>query len=441
MTPRLFGWSLVASLAGFLFGFDTVVISGAEQAIQQLWGLSDFAHGAAVGAALWGTVLGALVGSVPTDRLGRRNTLIGVGVLYFVSAVGSGIAPEVITFALARAVGGVGVGIATVAAPLFIAEISPPARRGLLTCLFQFNIVAGILAAYLSNALLNGVGPDAWRWMLGVEAIPAAVFTVLALGLPESPRWLLGRGGRDAEALKVLAAVNPTLSPAELDDLAETIRKAAVETGPRSHFWSRRLRRPIALAFLIAFFNQLSGINALLYYAPRVFALAGLGEQAALLQSVGVGVTMFVFTFVGLMLIDRLGRKTLLVVGSLGYIVSLGLVAWGFFTDHYAIIPPSIFGFIAAHGIGQGAVIWVFISEIFPTRDRAAGQSLGSTTHWVFAALVSTTFPSFVGEFGPGLAFAGFCGMMVLQLVWVILFVPETRGVPLEALGHKLEDA
>ena len=438
MTPRVFFWSLTSALAGFLFGFDTVVISGAEKTLQALWHLSNEVHGLAMSSALWGTVLGSLVGGWPADRFGRKTTLLGVGVLYFVSAVGCGLAPDVVTFVAARFVGGVGIGISTVAAPLYISEIAPPKRRGLLTCLFQFNIVFGILAAFLSNALLAGLGADAWRWMLGVVAVPSVVYTVLCLTIPESPRWLLRRGGDRAEGLRVLALVNADLPAEGVAALAGEIRAADPGDSAGESFWTRRLRRPVLLAVLIAFFNQLSGINAVLYFAPRIFELTGLSDKAALLQSVGIGVTNLVFTFVGLWLIDRVGRRTLLFVGSLGYVASLGLCSWAFFTETYAIVPACIFGFIAAHAVGQGAVIWVFISEIFPTRHRATGQSLGSFTHWIFAALLTTFFPKMVTAFAPGHVFLFFCLMMVLQLIWVVTAVPETKGVPLEEIEKRL---
>jgi sugar porter (SP) family MFS transporter len=438
MRSRLFFWSLTSALAGFLFGFDTVVISGAEQTIQALWGLSAGLHGVAMGAALYGTVVGALLGAWPTDRFGRKRTLLWIGVLYFVSAVWSGLATGVGSFILARFIGGLGVGISTVAAPLFIAEIAPAARRGRLAGLFQFNIVFGILVAFLSNAMIAGVGEHAWRWMLGIEALPALVYTAMCFALPESPRWLIAYRGDRAAALQVLRVSRPEASEPELQLQADEIQAASSERASAGRFWTRELRAPIALAFLIAFFNQLSGINAVLYFAPRIFAMAGLGGQAALLQSIGIGLTNLVFTLVGLWLIDRVGRRTLLLAGSLGYIVSLGLVAWGFFTGHAAIIPACLFAFIAAHAVGQGAVIWVFIAEIFPNRHRAAGQALGSFTHWAFAALITTLFPAVVTGFAPGYVFLFFAGMMGLQLVWVVGMVPETRGVPLEEMQGRL---
>lgn len=438
LSGRLLTWSITSALAGFLFGFDTVVISGAEQTIQALWGLSAGMHGLALGAALYGTVLGSLIGGWPTDRFGRKATLTWIGILYFVSAVLSGVAANVWIFIIARFIGGVGVGISTVAAPLYIAEIAPPRHRGRLAGMFQFNIVFGILVAFASNALLAGVGEHAWRWMLGVEAFPALVYTVMCLGLVESPRWLLTRRNDRAAALATLARIEPSASAVELEGQADAIVQGGTEPRRATGFWSMRLRIPILLAFLVAFFNQLSGINAILYFAPRIFELTGLGTEAALLQSIGIGVTNLVFTFVGLWLIDRLGRRTLLYIGSFGYIASLGLCAWAFFTEHYAIVPACIFAFIAAHAVGQGTVIWVLISEIFPNQHRATGQALGSATHWVFAALLTTVFPFMVGAMAPGYIFLLFCGMMVLQLVWVMTMVPETKGVPLEEIQQRL---
>ena len=457
MNGRIFFWSLTSALAGFLFGFDTVVISGAEKTIQALWGLSPALHGKAIASALYGTVAGSLLGGWLADRFGRKATLLWIGVLYFVGAVGSGLAPNVATFIVARVIGGLGIGISTVVAPMYISEIAPPKYRGRLAGMFQFNIVFGILIAYVSNALLAGVGENAWRWMLGVAAFPSFLYAAFCIGLPESPRWLLSRKGDREAGIRVLQRIEPEVSQAEIAARADAILAASSEkaqglasTGRPSWIrrleqWLRqvlltikRLRRPILLAILIAFFNQMSGINAILYFAPRIFELTGLAANAALLQSIGIGVTNLVFTFVGLWLIDRLGRRTLLYIGSFGYIASLGLAAWAFFTGHFSIVPACIFAFIAAHAVGQGAVIWVFISEIFPNRHRAEGQTLGSSTHWIFAALLTTFFPRMVASFPPGYVFSFFAGMMVLQLIWVKTMVPETKGVPLEQIQKQL---
>ena len=438
MNSRVFFWSLTSALAGFLFGFDTVVISGAEKTIQSLWGLSPGLHGIAMASALYGTVVGALVGGWPADRFGRKATLLWIGILYLVGAIGSGLATNVSLFIAARVIGGLGIGISTVVAPMYISEIAPPKYRGRLAGMFQFNIVFGILVAFVSNALLAGVGENAWRWMLGVAAFPSLIYSLFCFGLPESPRWLLTRKGDREGGLKILQRIEPEASRAAIEAEANEIVAASSEKGSSSRFWTMRLRKPILLAILIAFFNQMSGINAILYFAPRIFELAGLAAKAALLQSIGIGLTNLVFTFVGLWLIDRLGRRTLLYIGSFGYIASLGLAAWAFFTQHYAIVPACIFAFIAAHAIGQGAVIWVFISEIFPNRQRAEGQTLGSFTHWIFAALLTTFFPRMVSSFSPGYVFSFFAGMMVLQLIWVKTMVPETKGVPLEQIQRQM---
>ncbi|MFO1512632.1 MAG: sugar porter family MFS transporter [Verrucomicrobiota bacterium] len=447
MSGRIFFWSLTSALAGFLFGFDTVVISGAEQKIQALWGLSAGMHGLALGSALYGTVLGSLLGGWPADKFGRKPTLLFIGVLYVMSAVGCGFASGVGIFIAARFIGGLGIGVSTIAAPLYISEIAPPKYRGRLAGMFQFNIVFGIVIAFLSNAIIAKIGGEnAWRWMLGIAAIPSLIYALMCFGIPESPRWLIARKGDRAGGLKVLQLIEPELAQAQLEAHAdEMMALSRADSASTSRFWTWRLRVPICLAFLVAFFNQLSGINAILYFAPRIFEMTGLGKEAALLQSVGIGITNLIFTFVGLWLIDKLGRRTLLYIGSFGYILSLGLTAWAFFTQHYGIVPVCIFAFIAAHAVGQGAVIWVLISEIFPNRHRAEGQALGSFTHWIFAALLTTAFPIMVKFSGAneqpsraGFIFLFFGFMMVLQLIWVKTMVIETKGVPLEQVQKRL---
>lgn len=438
MQTRIVLWAITSALAGFLFGFDTVVISGAEKTIQSLWGLSSFAHGIAIASALYGTVLGSLFGSWPADRFGRKITLLSVGLLYILSAVGCGFAWDVYALIAARFIGGIGIGISTVVAPLYISEIAPAKYRGRLAGMFQFNIVFGIIAAYVSNYLLEGIGESAWRWMLGVAALPSVLYTAMCTFIPESPRWLLTRK-RDIEAgLAVLQLIRPDASREQIQFQADEILAMSRDRVEAGGFFTRQLRYPIVLAFLIAFFNQLSGINAILYFAPRIFEQAGLEAEAALLTSVGIGVVNLVFTIAGLWLIDRLGRRTLLYIGSFGYILSLGLVSWAFFTGHFNIVPICIFAFAAAHAVGQGAVIWVFIAEIFPNRHRAEGQALGSFTHWIFAALLTTVFPGLSERIAPGYIFLFFCAMMCLQLCWVKLMVPETKGVSLEELEKRL---
>lgn len=437
MNKRFF-ISIIAALAGFLFGFDTVVISGADQQLQQLWGTSDLFHGTFImSMALWGTVLGAVFAGFPTARFGRKNTLIAIGVLYFISAVGSGLATHPYAFSFFRFIGGIGVGASTIAAPTYIAEIAPANERGRLVALYQFNIVFGILIAFLSNYLLQNVGSAPWRWMVGVEALPALVYLLGIWSIPKSPRWVLTHKGSVEEANNLRSQLNyPPFSTAEI---------AAITT-PKQHTSSERLftkkyRFPLLLAFLVAFFNQFSGINAFLYYAPRIFETAGLGANTALLSSVGIGVTNLIFTLLGLYLIDRLGRKTLLHIGSYGYIISLSLVGLAFFQEWEGLfIPIFLFLFIAAHAIGQGAVIWVFISEIFPDHLRAHGQAFGCSVHWVLAALITLLMPVVLGLFSnPGIVFVFFAVMMVFQLLFVLLLMPETKGVPLETLSTRLQ--
>lgn len=430
--------AIIAALGGFLFGFDTVVISGAEQTIQTLWQLDPSIHGLAMSAALWGTVVGSIGGFLPTDRFGRKKTLIAIGVLYFISAVWSGLATGVYAFMIARFIGGIGVGISTVAAPLYIAEISPAKMRGRLTGMFQFNIVFGILVAFLSNYLLVNLGENAWRWMLGMEALPALFYTLACFAIPESPRWLLSVKQDPSAAKSVLLKLGMAECGEQADQQLSQIAQAASRESLGNSLLGAGLQKPILLAFLIAAFNQLSGINAVFYFAPRIFEMTGLGESSAFLQSIGLGVTNLVFTLLGLWLIDRQGRRMLLTIGSIGYIASLGICSWAFSTETFSIIPACLFAFIAAHAIGQGAVIWVFISEIFPNQHRAAGTSLGCATHWIFAATLTLIFPSLVEFFSPSYVFGFFALMMVLQLIWVISMVPETKGVPLEKLQEML---
>jgi len=436
MNSKILKISLIAALAGFLFGFDTVVISGAEKKLQLLWNSSDAFHGSVViGMALWGTVVGAIFGGIPTNKIGRKNTLIWIGVLYSVSAIGSAFANDPITFAAARFIGGLGVGASTVAAPAYISEIAPAKDRGRLVGFYQFMLVFGILIAFVSNAALSNVGDNDWRWMVGVEAIPAIIYTLFVITVPKSPRWLLTKN-RTEEAKKVLAAVSPELT---IEGLQADMDDGLDEHSASENIFMKKYRFPLMLAFLIAFFNQFSGINAFLYYAPRIFEAAGLGESTALLSSIGIGVTNLIFTLVGIFLIDRLGRRQLMYIGSVGYIISLSLVAAAFILEWKGMaVPIFLFLFIASHAIGQGAVIWVFISEVFPNHLRGSGQSFGSSTHWVLAAIIPSLVPFLFTKVGPGPVFAFFAFMMVLQLLFVRFLMPETKGVSLEELSKKL---
>ena len=433
---QVFYWSLVAAFAGLLFGFDTVVISGADKKLQSLWDSSDAFHGSVVMAmALWGTVAGALFGAFPTQRLGRKKTLLWVGVFYSVSAIGSALANDPFSFAIFRFIGGLGVGVSTIAAPAYISEIAPAKDRGRLVGLYQFSLVLGILLAFVSNYLLSGIGENAWRWMMGVEAFPAIFYTLLCFRIPRSPRWLISSGLLD-EAKTVFMQIDPEGS---FDQLVNEINENSNKTSNEESIFDKKYRFPLKLAFLVAFFNQLSGINAFLYYAPRIFEEGGLGESTSLLSSIGIGVTNLIFTFVGISLIDKLGRRSLMYYGSFGYIISLSLVACAFFFEWGGLlIPVFLFLFIASHAIGQGAIIWVYISEIFPNHLRNSGQSFGVSVHWVLAAIIPSFVPLLFASIGPGVVFSIFAIFMVFQLIFVHYMMPETRGISLEELSKKL---
>ena len=529
MNKKLLLWAITSALAGFLFGFDTVVISGAESKIQQLWSLSGSMHGLAISAALWGTVLGSLIGSIPAAKYGRKKTLIANGILFLVGAIGSAIAWDVSSFFFFRFIGGIGIGISTIAAPLFISEISPAGDRGKLTGLFQFNIVFGILMAFFSNFIINHVCPEAtaWRWMLGIQVLPSIIYTVMCFSLPESPRWLIVDAKNEAQGRQVFKAINPTYTDAQIDELVSSVKESAKSetTVSKVKFFTKKLRYPILFAFLIAAFNQLSGINIILYFAPRLLGLAGMEDPVA--ASIALGVTNLIATFVGIRLIDLLGRKTLLIIGCIGYIVSLSVCTYSFFhfnelkvvstaidtassakqlismengevfftpedkakaesgyaaakvafteatagTDYASkivafdtvslqevadnalevkheassnlgnvsmIVLVCMIAFIASHAIGSGTIIWVFISEIFPNENRAQGQSLGSATHWVFAAGLTLLFPIAIANFDAGFMFGFFALMMAVQLVWCLFMMPETKGRTLEEIAKAL---
>lgn len=438
--------SIVAAIAGFLFGFDTVVISGANLPIKQLWNTSPLFHGFFImSMALWGTVFGALFGGGPTEKYGRKKVLFWIGVLYTVSAVGSGLAPDPYSFSFFRFLGGIGIGVSSVVVPTYIAEISTSAIRGRLVAMYQFNIVFGILAAFLSNYFLIGFdGANDWRWMLGVTAIPSLVYTILVLRVPESPRWLISRKNDLSAAKKIFTDLGVPDVDKEVQIIVEADKNSA-KNDQGEPFFHRKLRKPIMLAFFIAFFNQLSGINFILYYAPEILERAGLATQQSLFNSIAIGGINLIFTFVGLYFIDRTGRKNLLIIGSLGYIISLFMVSYAFyFTSSPIFLMSFLLVFIASHAMGQGAVIWVFIAEIFPNKSRAMGQSFGASVHWVFAALITLVTPVFLDanegllKDDPWIIFAFFGFMMVLQLIWVLTKFPETKGVSLEEIQKRL---
>ncbi len=428
---------IAASLAGFLFGFDTIVISGADQPIQELWNTSDLFHGTFImSMALWGTVIGALFGGMPADKIGRKKTLFWIGILYLLSALGAALAPDPYIFSFSRFIGGLGVGASSVAAPVYLSEITPADDRGRLVASYQLNIVLGILIAYFSNYLIGlYIDVSAWRWMLGVEAIPAAIYCLFVLGIPESPRWLALRRNDEKTARQVLKDLNPS---ADIDKLMHEITQS-VKRASKSTFFSKKYRFVITLAFLVAFFNQFSGINFVLYYAPRIFEQAGLVGSEILGASVPIGVINLLFTILGMYLIDRMGRKKLLYIGSVGYILSLAGTSWGFYTGAEGeVVVIFVNAFIASHAIGQGAVIWTFISEIFPNAVRDHGMALGSGTHWVCAATITLLTPTVLANFSGGTIFAFFAFMMCLQLLFVWALVPETKNRTLEELEKQL---
>ena len=431
-------WIIVAALSGFLFGFDTVVISGANLPIKELWSTDPFFHGFFImSMALWGTVIGALFGAYPTNVLGRKKTLTWVGFFFFISALGSAFAMDPYTFSFFRFIGGLAVGVSSIAAPIYISEISSPKNRGSLGVLYQFSLVFGILIAFLSNYFLTGFqGGQDWRWMLGIEALPAVLYLLMTFRIPDTPRWQILYKKNDQFALQTLEKIYGDSSTAN-DVLQQIKSNDAHQASKPQNFWSKKNNRVIILAFVISFFNQLSGINFILYYAPEILELAGFATKESLFNSVFIGLTNIVFTFAGLLLIDKLGRKQLLIAGSIGYIVSLTGVSVAF----YQALDPQwialfIFAFIASHAVGQGTVIWVFISEIFPNRARALGQSFGAGVHWVFAALITLVGPSVIAIYNtnPWPIFSFFAFMMVLQLFFSIFMMPETKGKSLEEI-------
>ena len=400
--------AFAAAMGGFLFGYDTAVINGGEQQIQSVWNLSSFVHGLVMSSALWGTVIGAMGGGKVCDRIGRKPTLFWVGVLYLVSAVWSGIAFGPTDLMVARFIGGLGVGASSIAAPVYIAEISPPESRGKLGGLFQFNIVLGMVVSQLVNWALGGIGDNAWRWMLGAEAVPAFAFAIMTLFLRESPRYL-----------------------AMCDERSSVGGHSTRDSRP---FFSRANLRPISLVFFLAMFNQLSGINAMMYFAKRIFEMAGFSAGGALGAAAALSIVLGLGTFSGLFLIDRLGRRQLLIIGTIGCILAHFATAAAFVFDLGLLAALCIFPFIVFFALGQGVVIWVFISEIFPQACRSRGQGLGSFTHWMFCAVLTFVFPWMAAKWPPWSIFAFFGACLVLHLMWAVFVCPETKGKSLEEI-------
>ncbi len=451
---KLLYWSITVGVAGFLFGFDTIVISGADLPIFELWGndypclgfletimpfaesCKDSYHGFFImSMALWGTVLGALFGGIPCDKFGRKQTLIWIGILYLISAIGSGLANDPYMFSLFRFLGGIGVGASSVAAPIYISEIAPADQRGRLVAIYQFNIVFGIFIAFFSNYLIGAfMGDTAWRWMLGIEALPALIYCVMVFGVPKSPRWLLLNKNDEVNARALLTQIDPT---GNIDQKIKEIKTSIQGAANEVSFFSSKYKTPILLAFALACFNQLSGINFVLYYAPRIFEAAGIDQTNTLIASIPIGAVNLIFTLIGMFLIDKMGRKQLMIIGSIGYILTLLGVAWSFYSGAEGFVVVAFVSlFVGAHAIGQGAVIWVFISEIFSTSVRGKGMSFGSGTHWVFAAIITMITPAVLNAFSTVSIFLFFAGMMILQLLWVLFVMPETKGKTLEELSE-----
>lgn len=429
-----------AALAGLLFGFDTAVVAGVTADWRVVFNLDDAALGLTVSAAIWGTLAGAVCAGLPGDRYGARNVLRVLAGFYVASAVVAACSWGLGPLIAARFVTGLAIGGSSVLAPVYIAEIAPPARRGRLVGLFQLMIVSGILVAFLSNALVGEIASDAtaWRWKLGVPALPALLFLGLLLRIPDSPRWLIARG-REAEARAGLELIGVPHPEIELQAIRQGIQ-AEAETRTSRLSWTLH-RRPILLAIMLAGFNQLAGINAILYYSNDIFHAAGFGRLSADLQTIAIGATNLAFTLVGLALIDKLGRKTLLLVGAAGMALCLTVVAaifWGLLPKTLLIV--MLIGYIAFFAPSQGAVIWVYLSEIFPTRVRARGMAIGSSTHWLMNAIIASIFP-LVARHSTGAPFLFFAGMMALQFVVVLAFFPETKGVALEKMDARMEKA
>ena len=436
---NVFLWSLVIALGGFLFGFDTAVISGAEQAIQKYWRLNTLEHGLTVSIALVGTIIGALMGAIPSDKLGRKKTLLLIAFLYLFSSLGTSLSTNWYSFLFFRLLGGLGVGASSVTAPIYISEISPASKRGKLVGLFQFNVVFGIVVSYLSNYLIGLTGEHSWRLMLGVQALPSALFFILLRFVPESPRWLITKKGRIEEARNIFAIIDPASADKIVQAVLDSNQEEKSLPGEGALF-SKRYKTPVMLAILFAVFNQVSGINAIIYYSPRIFEMTGLARGSSLLSTVGLGIINFAFTLLAMNFIDRIGRRTLMLIGSVGLILTLGMVSYSFYAVSFSgwAVPVFLFIYIAFFAFSQGSVIWVFISEIFPNQVRAKGQTLGSATHWIMAALIAFSFPYLAEKAGGGNTFLFFSIMMCIQLIFVWKVMPETNGKSLEQIEHTL---
>jgi sugar porter (SP) family MFS transporter len=445
MTRQASSWNtyllrsaIVAAFGGLLFGFDTAVIAGTTRALTAEYGLSPAMLGVTVSIALWGTVLGSIFAGPPADRYGRRGALGVLGILYVATALGCGFAWSWGALLFFRFIGGLAIGASSVVGPIYIAEISPAAQRGRLVAAFQLNIVLGILVAYLSNwfVAMAVTGPTEWRWKLGIAAVPAAAFLLALSGIPQSPRWLITRG-ENGEAVQILRRMGASDPETEVRQIADAI--AADRGSAREPLFQRRYRKPVILAFLIGMFNQFSGINAILYYLNDIFEHAGFSSISSDMQAVLIGFTNLVFTLIAMTQIDRLGRRKLLLTGAAGTALCLAGVAAIFASGTHAdMLVWLLVVFIAFFAFSQGTVIWVYLSEVFPNRVRAKGQSLGSFTHWIMNAILSVTFPIVAARSG-AIPFIFFAAMTALQFLVVLMFFPETKGVSLEEMAARIE--
>ncbi|MDR2816891.1 MAG: sugar porter family MFS transporter [Proteiniphilum sp.] len=434
-TTRIYIWSLIVALGGFLFGFDTAVISGVEKSIQQLFDLSAWVHGFAISSALIGTIIGAIFAGKPADRYGRRPLLFIIAAGYLLSAAGTALAPNIVLFILFRFLGGIAVGASSVVAPMYISEIAPAHVRGKATASFQLNVIIGILMAFVSNYLLRNSGENAWRYMLAVLALPSALFFIGLFFVPESPRFLI-KAGRKEKAASILEKIRTGDIKQEIAEITKNLNEKD------GRLFSRIYTKSIMIAFLVAMFNQFSGINAILYFAPRIFELSGLPESTAFFHPVIIGITNALFTLLGLMIVDKVGRRTLLIIGSAGMALCLFPVAILFFMHSPSgLLLVFLVGYILFFAASTGTVIWILISEVFPTGVRGNGQSFGSFTHWFFAALITFFFPVISSTYANGAAyiFTFFGIMMIIQLFTAWKYFPETKGKTIEEISHTLQ--
>jgi sugar porter (SP) family MFS transporter len=437
---RVIGYSVIVALGGLLFGLDTAVISGAERPIQSLYKLTNFWHGFTVAVAIIGAVVGAFSAGFPAEKFGRKKVIVAIAFIFAITSLFSALAPNWITLVLCRFIGGLAIGASSVVGPMYIAEIAPANIRGRLVGFFQLNVTLGLFVAYSSNYLFSDFGETAWRWMLGIVTIPSALFFALAMIIPESPRWLVKHNLID-EARRVLALCGRVNIEKEINDILQSLK--IISTSSAEKLFTRKYSRPILYAVLMGAFNQLAGTNAINYYATRIFEMTGMNTNISYLLPILIGLTKVIVLIIALNFIDRFGRRSLMILGSVGLITFMSLIAWTFYGQHFddSRVLYFLLGYMFFFGLSDGIVIWVFISEIFPNSIRSEGQSLGSFTHWFFAVIISWTFPVAINSpvIGPGNVFMFFAVMMVLQLLFAWKLMPETKGKSLEQIQKDLK--